>query len=143
MSEDCIFCGIVDGEVPSRTVYEDENVQAFLDATPLSRGHTLVIPKNHHERVADMPDGDRDAVFEALGRLGPAVEAAVDADGLNVGMNDGEAAGQEVPHVHGHLVPRFEGDGGGAVHSIVRTLPDLSEDELDDIADAIVTNDQG
>jgi histidine triad (HIT) family protein len=143
MSEDCIFCGIVDGEVPSRTVYEDENVQAFLDATPLSRGHTLVIPKNHHERVADMPDGDRDAVFEALGRLGPAVEAAVDADGLNVGMNDGEAAGQEVPHVHGHLVPRFEGDGGGAVHSIVRTLPDLSEEELDDIADAIVTNDQG
>lgn len=134
MTDDCVFCRIIDGEIPARTVYEDDDVLAFLDANPLARGHTLVIPKNHHERVADLPAADRDAVFETLGRLTSAVEAAVDADGVTVGMNDGDAAGQEVPHVHGHLVPRFDGDGGGAVHSIVRTLPELSDEELDAIA---------
>ena len=133
MTDDCPFCQILDGNIPARVVYEDEDVQAFLDANPLSRGHTLVVPKRHHKRVADMPDEERDAVFEALGRLGPSVQAAVDADGLNVGMNDGSAAGQEVPHVHGHLVPRFGGDGGGAVHSIVRTHPELSDGEMDEL----------
>ena len=137
MSSDCVFCQIVDGDIPGRIVYEDDDVVSFLDANPLSKGHTLVVPRDHHERVADLPDGDRDAVFATLGRLAPVVEDAVDADGINVGMNDGRAAGQEVPHVHGHLVPRFEGDGGGAVHSIVRTRPDLPDDELDAVADAI------
>jgi histidine triad (HIT) family protein len=137
MSEDCVFCHILDGEIPARVVYEDDNVLAFLDANPLSRGHTLVVPKAHHERIDDLPTADRNAVFETLGRLAPSVEAAVDADGVNVGMNDGKAAGQEVPHVHGHIVPRFEGDGGGAIHSIVRTRPDLPDDELDNIAAGI------
>ena len=133
MSDDCVFCGILGEEIPARVVYENDDVLSFLDANPLARGHTLVVPKTHHERVAAMPDDDRDAVFGALGRLGPSVQAAVDADGLNVGMNDGSAAGQEVPHVHGHLVPRFEGDGGGAVHSIVRTRPDLPDEEMDEL----------
>ena len=137
MDEDCPFCQIVNGAIPARTVSEDEDVLSFLDANPLTRGHTLVVPKRHHARVADLPSEDRAAVFGTLGRLAPAVEAAVDADGVTVGMNDGDAAGQEVPHVHGHLVPRFDGDGGGAIHSIVRTMPDLDEDELDAIADDI------
>lgn len=138
--DDCIFCKIIAGDIPARTVYEDDDVLAFLDANPLARGHTLVVPKSHHERIDDLPAADREIVFETLGRLAPTVEAAVDADGINVGMNDGEAAGQEIPHVHGHLVPRFEGDGGGAVHSIVRTRPDLPDDELDGIAKEIRTN---
>ena len=133
MDDDCPFCGIVNGDIPSRTVYENEDVQAFLDANPLTRWHTLVIPERHHTRVADLPTEDRNAVFRTLGRLSPAVEAAVDADGVTVGMNDGAAAGQEVPHVHGHLVPRFDGDGGGAIHSVVRTLPDLSDGEIDEL----------
>ena len=133
MSTDCPFCQIIAGDIPARVVYEDDDVLSFLDANPLARGHTLVVPKTHHERVTAMPDDDRDAVFGALGRLGPSVQAAVDADGLNVGMNDGSAAGQEVPHVHGHLVPRFEGDDGGAVHSIVRTRPDLPDGEMNEL----------
>ncbi|MFT4882510.1 MAG: histidine triad (HIT) family protein [Natronomonas sp.] len=137
MSEDCVFCQIIDGGIPARTVYEDDDVLAFLDANPLSRGHTLVIPKDHHERISDLPTADREAVFDTLGRLGPVVEEAVDADGVTVGMNDGEAAGQEVPHVHGHLVPRFDGDGAGAVHTIFRSTADLSDDELDEVSEAI------
>lgn len=137
MSDDCPFCGIVAGDIPSYTVYEDEEVLSFLDVNPLSRGHTLVVPKTHHERVRDMPDATGDAVFTALRRLAPGVERAVDADAVTIGMNDGAAAGQEVPHVHGHIVPRYDGDSGGAIHSIVRTRPDLSDDELAAVADDI------
>lgn len=132
-----MFCGIVRGDIPGRTVYEDDHVLAFLDANPLARGHTLVVPRDHYGRVRDLPEAEGDAVFSALRRLAPAVEDAVDADGTTIGLNDGEAAGQEVPHVHGHVVPRFEGDGGGAVHSIVRTRPELSDEEMDEVAAAI------
>jgi histidine triad (HIT) family protein len=134
MSEDCIFCQIIAGDVPSFTVYEDEHVKAFLDANPLSKGHTLVIPKEHHERLADLPPEEAAPFYEALHRLVPAVQEAVDAPGCNVGINDGAAAGQEVPHSHYHIVPRYEGDGGGAMHSIIRTLPELEDDELEAIA---------
>jgi len=137
MPEDCIFCAIVDGEIPSRSVYEDEDVMAFLDANPLAPGHTLVIPKEHHETLGDLPEDAGSRVFETLHRLAPEIEAAVDADGSNVAFNNGEAAGQEVPHVHGHVIPRFEGDGGAPIHAIAGDRPDLSDEELDDIADAV------
>jgi histidine triad (HIT) family protein len=137
MTEDCIFCSIVAGDVPSRTVYEDEDVLAFLDVTPLSPGHTLVIPTAHHETIADLPAALRSALGERLLALTPAVEAAVDADASTVAFNNGEAAGQEVPHVHGHVIPRFEGDGGTAVHGVAGSTPDLDDDELDEIATAI------
>jgi histidine triad (HIT) family protein len=136
-NQDCIFCQIVAGEIPGRIVYEDEHALAFLDANPLARGHTLVIPKNHHERLDDIPSKEATALYGALHQLVPAVEAAVDAPATTVAFNNGEAAGQEVPHTHAHVVPRFEGDGGGPIHSMFGSRPDLSDDELDDIADAI------
>ncbi|WP_276273351.1 HIT family protein [Haloarcula litorea] len=135
--DDCIFCQIVDGEIPSRTVYEDDTVLAFLDANPLARGHTLVIPKAHHERVGEMPSDVAAAVFAAVNDLTPAVEAAVDAPGTTVAFNNGEAAGQEVPHAHCHIVPRFESDGGRPIHSLFGDRPDLSDAELDDVEAAI------
>jgi histidine triad (HIT) family protein len=134
---DCIFCKILEGEIPSRTVREDEETFAFLDVNPLSRGHTLVIPKEHHARVSELPDSQRDALFERLGELGPTIERAVDADGMTVGINDGEAAGQEVPHVHGHLVPRFEDDGAGALHSLRWDRPDMDDEGFDEVLEAI------
>ncbi|MFC7155819.1 HIT family protein [Halomarina halobia] len=134
---DCIFCRIVDGDLPSRTVYEDDSALAFLDANPLAPGHTLVVPKAHHERLDDLPDDLAADLLAVLYDLVPAVERAVDADAITVGFNDGAAAGQEVPHVHGHVVPRFEGDGGGPIHAAMGRRPDLSEEKLDDIAAAI------
>jgi len=140
MSEqDCIFCQIVDGEIPGRIVYEDDDAVAFLDANPMAPGHTLVVPRNHHETLGDLPADEADAVFAALHRLAPAIEAAVDADASTVAFNNGEAAGQEVPHVHGHVIPRFEGDGGGPIHAVAGSRPDLSEDDLDAIADDIAS----
>ncbi|WP_231186144.1 HIT family protein [Haladaptatus sp. DYF46] len=137
MPNDCIFCQIVAGEIPSKTVYEDESVLAFLDVNPLAPGHTLVISKDHHETLGDVPKDTANDLFSVLHDLTPAVEAAVDADASNVAFNNGEAAGQEVPHVHGHIIPRFDGDGGNPIHAIAGTRPDLSDEELDAIADAI------
>ena len=137
MPGDCIFCSIVDGEIPARTVHETGDVVAFLDANPLARGHTLVIPKSHAEHVGDLGDDLTSELFAAVAELTPRVRSTVGADGANVGINDGEAAGQEVPHVHVHIIPRFEGDGGAPLHAVGGERPDLSDDELDAISDAL------
>ena len=131
--EDCIFCRIVDDEIPARTVHEGPEAVAFLDVNPLAPGHTLVIPRGHYETIQAVPDGVRDAVFDTLGRLVDPIERAVEADGSTVGFNNGAAAGQEVPHVHGHVIPRFDGDGGGPIHDVIAKPPSLTETELDDI----------
>ena len=138
-TDDCIFCAIADGEIPSRTVYEDDDVLAFLDANPLAPGHTLVIPREHHERLQNLPDRQASWLYEVLHELTGAVENAVDADATTVAFNNGEAAGQEVPHVHSHVIPRFDGDGGAPIHAVAGGRPDLSEDELDDIADDVAS----
>lgn len=138
--EDCIFCRIVAGEIPSRTVHETETVLAFLDANPLAPGHTLVIPKAHHETLSDTPADLANDVLSTLYELTPIVEGAVDAPASNVAFNNGEAAGQEVPHLHGHVIPRFENDGGNPIHAIAGSPPDLDDDELDDIAERISAN---
>ncbi|QLG49841.1 HIT family protein [Natrinema halophilum] len=129
-----IFTQIVEGEIPARIVYEDETTMAFLDANPLAPGHTLVIPKDEYERLNDVPDDVASDLYETIHRLVPAVEDSVDADATTVAFNNGETAGQEVPHVHCHIVPRFEGDGGGPIHAVAGDRPDLADDELDDIA---------
>ncbi|MFA9416109.1 HIT family protein [Natrinema sp. HArc-T2] len=129
-----IFSQIVEGEIPARIVYEDEATAAFLDANPLSPGHTLVVPKAEYEQLDDVPADVAADLYDTIHRLVPVVEEAVDADGTTVAFNNGEAAGQEVPHVHCHIVPRFEGDGGGPIHSMFGQRPDLDDDELDDIA---------
>jgi len=138
MSEDpTIFEQIIAGDIPARIVYETETVAAFLDANPLAPGHTLVVPKEPYERLDEMPEDVAADVWAAVQELTPHIETAVDADATTIGVNNGEAAGQEVPHVHVHVVPRFEGDGGGPIHAVAGDRPDLSEAELDDIADSI------
>jgi len=134
---DCIFCSIVDGEIPNHTVYEDDDVLAFLDVNPLARGHTLVIPKAHHERVDDLPADLAAAVFETVHDLTGRVESAVDAEATTIAVNNGTAAGQEVPHVHAHIVPRSEADGGKPIHALIEDPPEVADDEFGDMAAAI------
>lgn len=113
---DCIFCKIINGEIPSAKVYEDENVLAFLDISQVTKGHTLVIPKVHKENVFDLTDEIAANVFSAVPKVANAIKAAYDPIGLNVLQNNGEAAGQSVFHFHMHLIPRYGiGDGFGAV----------------------------
>lgn len=137
MDGNCVFCRIVEGELPARIVDESETTLAFLDANPLARGHTLVIPRDHHERIGDLSPALAADVFDHLYRITTAVADGVGADAVTVGFNDGPAAGQEVPHVHGHVIPRFEGDGGRPIHAVAGSRPALSEDELDNIADRL------
>jgi len=108
---DCIFCKIISGELPSAKVFEDDNVIAFLNIKPISKGHTLVVPKAH---VKDLASADYETLchlMNAVKKIAPAVMAAVDAEGFNLGGNNGAAAGQEVFHLHLHLIPRHSDDG--------------------------------
>ena len=132
-----IFEQIVSGDIPGRIVHETETTAAFLDANPLARGHTLVIPKEPYEHLDDMPAEIASDVFGVVHELTPVIENAVDADATTVGMNNGEAAGQEVPHAHAHIIPRFDGDGGGPIHAVSPNRPELSEEELNEIEAAI------
>jgi len=106
----CVFCKIVRGELPSVKVYEDEYVVAFLDINPANQGHTLVVPKRHVERLEELEPDEAQALLYAAARLAPAVLRAVGAEGYNVVMNIGAAAGQEISHLHLHIIPRFTGD---------------------------------
>lgn len=137
MSEDCLFCKMVDGEIPIDKVAETDETLAFLDANPLSEGHTLVIPKTHAQRVGDLDRRQAAALFGAVHDLVGPIQEAVDADATTIGFNNGEASGQEIPHVHGHIVPRFEGDGGGPIHVVAGSRPSLSDEEKTSIAERI------
>jgi histidine triad (HIT) family protein len=111
MKNDCLFCGIITGEIPSEKIYEDETTFAFLDIHPVNRGHTLVIPKTHATNIYDIPRGDFCNLMETVRHLAPLVKQTVNAAGINIGMNNDSAAGQLIFHAHIHVIPRFEGDG--------------------------------
>lgn len=110
-TNDCIFCKIIAGDIPSNKVYEDERAVAFLDASPVHPGHTLVVPKKH---CADFVSADaaclQSALFTAQ-KVASAVLSATQADGCNITTNNGRAAGQVIFHLHWHVIPRFSGDG--------------------------------
>ena len=137
MSEPTIFEQIIDGEIPAEIVHETDDVVAFLDANPLALGHTLVVPKEAYGRLRDTPPELSTEVFGIVRKLTPAIEDAVDADATTVGINDGPAAGQEIPHLHVHIVPRSEGDGGGPIHAVMGGQLDVQNNELSEIATAI------
>ncbi len=108
---DCIFCKIIQGEIPSVKVYEDDKVFAFMDINPLSSGHTLVIPRTHAENIFEISEQDATAVIKAVKMLSTAIKKGIQADGINILQLNGKAAGQLVPHLHVHIIPRWIGDG--------------------------------
>jgi histidine triad (HIT) family protein len=113
---DCIFCKIINGQIPAAKVYEDEHVLAFLDISQVTKGHTLVIPKIHKENVYELTEEIAANFFKAIPKITNAIKSAYDPIGLNVLQNNGEDAGQSVFHFHMHLIPRYgKGDGFGAV----------------------------
>ena len=114
----CIFCRIVSGEIPCHRVFADDHVLAFLDVTPLERGHVLVIPREHHTLFEELPDATRTALATAAARIAASVCAVTGATATTLAMNNGKAAGQEVPHCHLHVIPRRDGDGGGPIHAL-------------------------
>ncbi len=106
--QECIFCKIVKGEIPANKVYEDKNVLAFLDINPRSKGHTVVIPKKHYATLIEVPKDELEGLFGVVQEIGRKIIENLDAKGFNIGSNNGQMAGQVVPHLHIHIIPRYE-----------------------------------
>ena len=130
----CIFCRIVAGEIPAEVVLREPDVVAFLDIQPLADGHVLVVPRAHVPRVEDLKPSAADALFRAVVRLAGPVREALGAAGTTIGINNGDATGQTIPHVHVHIVPRWPKDGAGSVHTI---FPRNVKQKLPDVGAAI------
>lgn len=133
---DCIFCKIINGEIPSTKVFENEHVLAFLDISQVTKGHTLVIPKVHKENVFELTPEIAKEIFSVVPEIARAIKQEFNPIGLNTLNNNGEAAGQSVFHFHMHLIPRYgEGDGFGAVWKTHTS--EYTPDDLKTIADSI------
>lgn len=110
MKDNCIFCKIAAGELPSYTIYEDDDFKAFMDISPASKGHTILIPKQHEDNIFDLDETVAAKLLPVASRIAKALKAELQCEGLNLLQNNGEIAGQTVFHFHIHLIPRYEGD---------------------------------
>ena len=128
---DCIFCKIVNGDIPTKVIAETENSIAFLDAFPLTKGHTLLIPKHHHEKIQDMSPAENSDLFSTMHNVISKVDKLTGA--TLVAIHNGREAGQEIPHVHVHLVPRSANDSGGPIHCLFDSTINVSDSETNKI----------
>ena len=138
ISIDCIFCRIIKDEVFAHRVFENKRILAFLDMHPLSKGHTLVIPKAHVARLEELNFEDNEALFKSIYELVSKIQDAVNAPSTTIAINNGIESGQEIPHVHVHIIPRFKNDGGGPIHILMKRRPSISLDEMIEIARKIL-----
>ena len=136
----CVFCKIIAGDISAKVIMQNEKAMALLDAFPLAPGHTLVIPKSHYAKLQQMSEQDAMAVFEILWKLAGAVETGSQVNASTIAIHNGSEAGQEVPHVHVHIVPRKIDDGAGAIHSMFKVKPKLSPQEMDSLCERIASN---
>lgn len=131
--DNCLFCKIANGEIPSNTVYEDDNFRVILDIAPANPGHCLILPKNHASDIFEM---DSELVGKAhmlAKKIASALKSALNAEGINILQNNGEAAGQSVSHYHIHVIPRHPGDNV----TLNKEGKSLSSDEFSAIVDKI------
>lgn len=128
---DCIFCKIIQGEIPAKIIKETEKSLAFLDAFPLTKGHTLVIPKMHYEKIQDMSTEDNSDLFETVHKVSAKVDKITNA--TLIAIHNGKQSGQEIPHLHVHLIPRSPEDSAGPVHSMFKKTPKLSEEDINEL----------
>lgn len=129
----CIFCKIANGEIPSRTVYEDADFRAILDLGPATKGHTLILPKEHAEDLYELPEEVAARVLPVAKMVAGLLKERLGCDGMNLVQNNGETAGQTVKHFHLHLIPRYVGDG----QNILWKPTEPSAEELDGVWSAL------
>ena len=132
--DDCIFCKIANGEIPSNTIYEDENFRAILDLGPATKGHALILPKDHYKDLTELPEETAAAVMKLARQLTIRMMKNLNADGLNIVQNNGEAAGQTVMHYHLHLIPRYTDDGA----NILWKPTEVTQEELAAVKNTII-----
>jgi histidine triad (HIT) family protein len=127
---ECIFCKIARKEIPAEVIAEDTHTVAFLDIMPRAPGHTMVIPKVHASNILDLPESEIEPLFMSVRKIAERLSRVLKTDGLTIGINQGEASGQAVEHLHVHLLPRFKNDRGGSIHSVVSNPPKESLKEI-------------
>ncbi len=137
---DCLFCKIANKEIPSEVIYEDEAAIAFLDLNPLTLGHTVIIPKSHAENILDLPNEAVGPVFRAVRRVTEKLNKAFNPEGFTIGINHGRISGQTVDHLHIHVIPRYLGDGGGSIHSVVKYPP---REDIKEVKEKIIEANYG
>ncbi len=131
--DDCIFCKIIAGEIPSQAIYEDEEFKVILDVAPATKGHALILPKNHYANLYELPEEKATDVMKLAKKMMKVMTDKLHCDGFNLVQNNGEAAGQTVFHFHMHLVPRYKNDG--EILKYIAQNP--SQKELEEIKKAI------
>lgn len=124
---DCIFCKIANGEIPSRTIYEDNDVRVILDLGPATKGHALILPKEHYADIFEIPEDLSKKVMAVARKMAAHMKDRLGCDGFNIVQNNGEIAGQSVFHFHMHLIPRYKDDG----QKILWNPGSPSDEELD------------
>src|SRR2546428_9137903 len=131
LEKNCTFCKIVDGDISARIISQNENAIAFLDAFPLSVGHTLIIPKRHYYKLQDMNREYSSTIFDLLMVITAAVEKATGVKASTIAIHNGVEAGQVILHVHIHIISRLSGHGAGPVHSMFKKRPNVSSEQMD------------
>ena len=131
---DCIFCKIANGEIPSKTLYEDENFRVILDLSPATKGHALILPKEHYDNLYELPEDTAAGVMKLAKKMAAVMTEKLQADGFNLVQNNGETAGQTVMHFHMHLIPRYEEDG----QHIGWEPGEVTQEELEEIQKQII-----
>src|SRR3989344_3738121 len=134
--DECIFCKIVNKQIKAEIIYEDAHALAFLDIMPRAPGHAVVIPKTHIANLTEFPDEEIGAFFGAVKKTVKMVGNGLDPDGFTLGVNHNEAAGQVIPHLHFHIIPRWRGDGGKGIQGVVNNPP---QESLEQVAKKIRT----
>ena len=129
--DNCIFCKLANKEIPTNIIYEDEKFTVILDASPATKGHALILPKNHAANIYELPDEDAAAVFVLAKKMATKMTEILHCDGFNIVQNNGEVAGQTVFHFHMHLSPRYKNDGNE--EKLSWNHADLSADEIAEI----------
>ena len=127
---DCIFCKIINHEIPNYTVYENDHVLAFLDVQPCSKGHTVVIPKKHVSEISELSSEEWGSLLQGVREAAQKIEKVLNPQGMNIGINNKPAAGQAVAHTHWHIIPRYENDGGKSLHAIVQSTEKIDVPQI-------------
>lgn len=131
MKENCIFCKIASGEIPSKTIYENDEFRVILDINPASKGHALIIPREHYNDIYELPEDVAGRAMILAKKLAAHMTKVLNCDGFNILQNNGEVAGQTVFHFHMHLLPRYDKDGNQ--DKLCFNHLDLSQEELEEI----------
>ena len=133
IDNNCIFCKIANGEIPSKTLYEDEEFRVILDLAPVTKGHALILPKSHFKNLYELPDETAQKVMKLAKKMATTMTEKLECDGFNLLQNNNEVAGQTIFHFHMHLIPRYENDN----QKIAGNPTEMTQDELEAVKNQI------